>query len=95
MFSGAAAQPFNILNDRFYIFHVLFERIRIVEAQMKGASVFLCNPVVGVNGKCTADMQISVRLRREPCTDLSAVDAGLYILLDELIHVVFRCCGFH
>ncbi|MNN60040.1 hypothetical protein D3C81_1751950 [compost metagenome] len=93
MLSRAAAQPLQILDNRVHVLHIFFQRIRIVEAQIEGAAEFTGQRIVGMDRKCTADMEIAVRLRREPCADHPAERAALHILSDQLLHKILGSCS--
>ena len=49
--------------------------------------IFLCQTIVQQNGLCMADMQITVRLRGESCTDCLVL-ALLQILFDDLFNKI-------
>ena len=62
-----SAEPFDIRFDRLDKFHFFFRGIGIVKTEIEEASVFLGQARVQDDRFCVADVQISVRLRREPC----------------------------
>ena len=88
----------NIFHYGVYIFYVLLHRIGIVEAQVAQPAVLLRQPEVDADGFGVADVQIAVRLRREPGVDFPAEAPGGVVLIDADVQkiqsdAVFRCGG--
>ena len=66
-------QPVDVLLDRIDIFLALFFRVSVVETQIAQARVFGCYGEIETDGFGMADMQITIRLRRETGVHTAAV----------------------
>ena len=84
------AQPVNVLLDRVDVFGVLLRRVRVVHAQVAQAAEFLRGAKVDRQRLAVADVQISVRLRREPGVNGLALKpaAGGQILFNEGVNEI-------
>ena len=70
MLSPVSAQPFDIFFNRIHELHLLFRRIRVVKSHVECAAILLCKAIIQKDRFGMPDMEISVRLRREPRTDM-------------------------
>ena len=82
------AEPADILHDGLHVFGVLFGRIRIVEAEVERAVVFLRGAVVQADRLCMADMKVSVRFRGETGYDPAVGFASLDLPVDHLMNEI-------
>ena len=85
-------------SDGIHVFGIFLHRIGIVEAQVAQPAVLLRQPEVDADGLGVADVQIAVRLRREPGVDFPAEAPGGVVLIDADVQkiqsdAVFRCGG--
>ena len=93
-----AAEPVHVFTDGIHVFGIFLHRIGIVEAQVAQPAVLLRQPEVDADGFGVADVQIAVRLRREPGVDFPAEAPGGVVLIDADVQkiqsdAVFRCGG--
>ena len=93
-----AAEPVHVFTDGIHVFGIFLHRIGIVEAQVAQPAVLLRQPEVDADGLGVADVQIAVRLRREPGMDFLAEAPGGVVLIDADVQkiqsdAVFRCGG--
>ena len=65
-FVPLVAEPLNVFLDRVHVFHILFGRVRVVEPQIAHAAVFFGGGEIDLDRFGVTDMQIAVRLGREP-----------------------------
>ena len=70
------AEPFHVLYYGIHVFLFLFGGIGVVETQIKFAFIAAGKPGIEADGLGVADMQIAVRLRREPGVHPAGVLAG-------------------
>ena len=82
------AQPLDVFLDGFYIFYIVFRRVCIIETQVTGSSVSLCDSEVQTNGFCMSDVQVSVRLWRETGLNSSTVFTFLQVFLYNLLNEI-------
>jgi hypothetical protein len=64
------AEPAGVLHDGVYEFGLFLGRVGIVEAQDQLAFVLLGNQVIDHESLHMTDVQITVRLRWQPCADV-------------------------
>ena len=86
------AQPFDVALDAFHEYGIFFGGIGVVEAKVAGAAVFLCNAEIDAQRLYVADVQVSVRLRREAGFDVvkaSLLKVLLDIFFDEVCGALF------
>jgi hypothetical protein len=67
------SEPFNIFFDRLDIFDLFLGRVGIIESQIAKAPEFLCDSKIEADGFGMSYMQVTIRFRRKPGMDLSAV----------------------
>ena len=79
-----AAEPANVLDDGIDVFLLLLLRVGVVEAQVELAAELRGDAVVQADALGVADVQVAVRLRREPRRHASAPLAGLKIVRHHL-----------
>ena len=84
------AEPADVLHDGLHVFGIFLCRIRVVETQMEGSSVFLRGAVVQADGLGMSDVQISVRFRRETGHDFPVGFSRPDFLVDDFMNKV-RC----
>ena len=82
------AEPLDVALDRVDVLHVLLDGVRVVEAQVALAAVFLRQSEVDADALGVADMQVTVRFGRE--TGLYARFAPGDRLFDDLFEEVQR-----
>lgn len=88
----------HVFTDGIHVFGIFLHRIGIVEAQVAQPAVLLRQPEVDADGFGVADVQIAVRLRREPGVDFPAEAPRGVVLIDADVQkiqsdAVFRCGG--
>ncbi len=77
------AEPAHVLLDRLDVLDVLGLRVRVVEAQVADAALVLQgDPEVQAAGLGVADVQIAVRLGREPRDNAASVPVRSQVLGD-------------
>src|SRR6185312_11087652 len=86
--------PAHIGLDGIDVFLLLLGRIGVVEAQIAAAGKFLRDAEIERDRLGVADMQIAVRLRREPGHDL-LVFAGSQISGDDVANEIAPCLCRH
>ena len=86
--SPLEAQPLDVFLNGFYIFYIFFRRVCIIETQVTGSSVSLCDSEVQTNGFCMSDVQVSVRLWRETGLNSSTVFTFLQVFLYNLLNEI-------
>ena len=81
-------EPAHVALDGLDVLRVFRGRVRVVEAQVAVTAVLLGDAEVEADRLRVADVQVAVRLRREPGDDLAAVlargDVGAHALADEI-----------
>ena len=80
------SQPFDIVEDIFYIFVVLFAWVGVIEAQVANAIVVLSNAKVHTNGLGMADMQITIGLWGKTGLDATGILAVGQVFLHNLLY---------
>ena len=83
-------QPVHVLLDGFHVLHFLFHRVGVIEAQVAAAAEFPGQAEVQADGLGMADVQVTVRFRRETGMHPAAVGAGLYIPADDAADEIIR-----
>ena len=83
-------EPSDIALDGLYILGVLFGRVGVVETEVTNTVVFLGDTEVHTDGFDVADMQVTVRLRRETGLDTSAVHSLREVFLSDLLNEIER-----
>ena len=82
-------EPSNVFLDRLHVFDVFPLRVRVVEPQEALTAKLLGDIEVETDRLCVSDMQITVRLRREPGLDPTAIltfrNVGRNDLADEVL----------
>ena len=64
------SQPLNVLFDGIHELHPLLGRVRVVKTHVELSVILLCQTVIQKNGFSMTDVQITVRLWREPGTHM-------------------------
>jgi hypothetical protein len=82
MLAPIEADPLHVAHDRLGVFDFLFGRIRIVEPEIAVPAVFVGDSEIEADRFRVADVQIAVRLRREPRYD-GRMPAAPEVLLDN------------
>ena len=96
-------EPADVALDGLYVFGVLFYRVGIVETQVTNAVVFLSDTEIHADCFDVADMQVSVRLRRETRLNTSAIyslsEVFFYDLLNKIeapsLRLILTFTHFH
>ena len=96
-------EPADVALDGLYVFGVLFSRVGIVETQVTNAVVFLSDTEIHADCLDVADMQVSVRLRRETRLNTSAIyslsEVFFYDLLNKIeapsLRLILTFTHFH
>ena len=88
-------QPCDVLLDRIYIFHVLFDGVGIIETEVADAVVTLCNTKVHTDGLDVSDMEVSVGFGRETRLYASVVLALCEVFLYNLLNKIEASFFFH
>ena len=81
MLPPVKSEPSNVVFDRIDVFRLFFRRIRVVESQMALSAVLFGYPEIETKRLRVADVQITVRFRREPCNYRTVVFTGSYIFI--------------
>jgi len=76
MLAPVKAEPAHVLLNGLDILHRLLARVGVVETQMAGSAVFLCNTEVQADGLGMAYVQEAVRLRRKAGDDAGVLAGG-------------------
>jgi len=84
------AEPADIVLNRLDVFGLFGGRVRIVEPQIALAAELLGDAKVQADRLGVSDVQIPVRLRREPCLDPSTVLARSHRIGHDLANEVER-----
>lgn len=81
--------------DGFYIFHILFRRVSVVETKVAHTAVCGSDAEVETNGFSVPDVQVTVWFRREACLYFSPVLSSFqiifYCLFNEIEAFLFAC----
>ena len=85
-------EPLDVLGDGVRVFGVFLAGVRVVHPQVADAVIFLRCVEVDVDRLRVADVQVAVRLRREPGLDV-VVRAGLEVRVNEVVDKVRGRCG--
>ena len=78
------SQPFHVSDDRIHIFLVFPARIRIVHAQITGASILGGDAKIKADGLGMSDMEVSIRFGRKSGGHTALVFVGLQIFFDNI-----------
>ena len=81
-------QPAHVVHDGVDVLLLFLFRIGVVEAQVGFAAELRGEAEVQADGFGVADVQIAVRLRREPRVDTSAVLIGFQVFEDDLANEI-------
>ena len=84
------SEPSDILLDGIDVFYIFFNRVGVIETQVANTIVLLGDTEVHADGFDVADMQVTIRLRRETCLNTSVVHALSEVFLDDLLNEVER-----
>ena len=84
------AQPLDVLFYVFYIFRVLLHGVRVVEAQVAHAAVFLGQSEVDGNRLGVSNVQVAIRFWWETRLNASAVLAGSQVVNHYLFNEAHR-----
>lgn len=82
------AEPFNVFLYRVDIFNVLLHGVRVVETQVADAAETFGNSEVHTYGLCVANVQVSVRFRREACLHAAVVHALAHVVVYYLLYEI-------
>ena len=82
------AQPLYIFHDRFHIFGIFLQRIRIVKSQIAQTVIFLCRRKIETDGFRVPDVKITVRFRRKTRLYRSVIEIILQIFFDNTVDKV-------
>src|SRR5690606_20722519 len=86
------AEPVHVLDDGVDVLLLLLDRVGVVEPQVAAAAEFLGDAEVDADRLGMADVQVAVRLRREPGDDGPGT-AGLDVGAHDVANEVPRACG--
>jgi hypothetical protein len=84
-------EPLDVLLDGVDVFDVLLGRVGVVEAQVAGAAGFPGDSEVQADRLGVADVQVAVRLGREPRRHAPAVLSGAAVLGHDRADEVSGC----
>ena len=76
----AEAQPLHGFLDGLHVLRAFLSRVRIIKTHMRIAAKVAGHAEINADALCVADMQISVRLRREAGTDSRRIIHTLHLL---------------
>ena len=89
------AQPLDVFLDGFYIFHIFFGGIGVIETQVADTAVCGGNTEIKADGLGVSDVEVTVWFGREACLYFSPVftlfQIVFYYLLNEVQALFFAC----
>jgi hypothetical protein len=78
-------EPSDVLHDGIYIFNILLARISVIESQIAEAFIFSGESKVEADGLGMSDMEVTIRLRGEPCMDAAFVFVVLHVFGHDIV----------